>query len=252
MGKSKLMTIQRIYRIITSISLAFTGACLIVGCLMIYRFGAGAYSRDAVAEIFSMFAVPICISPVLAVVGLVMECISPYTGKKQANKPDTEFLLSRLYGKKDTGAVGNEIRTEQKKRKTHTLILALVLFVASAVFLVYACNGSNFDRAEINASIIRAMWVLLPCLAVSFACGVAMLYQREKSLRRELELVRHLPDAEQKKEISAEKPDKRTPVVRIVLIAAAIVLIGVGLYLGGAADVLTKAINICTECIGLG
>jgi hypothetical protein len=27
---------------------------------------------------------------------------------------------------------------------------------------------------------------------------------------------------------------------------------GWGLYLGGAVDVLTKAINICTECIGLG
>lgn len=251
MKKCSIMTVQKIYRVILSVSLAVTGICLIIGCLMIYRFGAGAYSREAVADMFAVFAVPICLSPILALIGWILDIFSPHAGKKSKNKPDTAFLLARAYGKKDTGAIGGEILAERKKRKLHALVLTIVLTLASIVFLFYACNGSNFDRAEINTSMVRAMWVLLPCLAVSFVCGVLVLYSREKSLHRELELVRKLPDAENQTE-TVTKTVKNAFAVRIVLIVAAIVLLGIGLYMGGAADVLTKAINICTECIGLG
>lgn len=251
MKNSKIMTIQIIYRALTGVLIVISGIFLIVGCLMLYRFGAGAYSREAVADIFSVFAVPICLAPVVAIAGLVLDQFLPYIGKKSPNKPDTAFLLTRMYGKKDTSAIGGEILAERSKRKTYTLILAGVLTAASIVFLLYACNGSNFDRAEINASMIRAMCVLLPCLAISFACGVFVLYSREKSLRRELELAKKLPDAEHQTD-RMPKADKYTLAVRLVLIVAAVVLLCVGLGTGGAADVLTKAINICTECIGLG
>ena len=39
---------------------------------------------------------------------------------------------------------------------------------------------------------------------------------------------------------------------RIVILFVALFFGVYGLLNGGAADVLTKAINICTECIGLG
>ena len=40
--------------------------------------------------------------------------------------------------------------------------------------------------------------------------------------------------------------------VRIAFVGCAIVFIIIGIYNGGMADVLNKAIKICTECIGLG
>lgn len=40
--------------------------------------------------------------------------------------------------------------------------------------------------------------------------------------------------------------------VRILLLSASAVLIVLGIFNGGLRDVLIKAINICTECIGLG
>ena len=45
---------------------------------------------------------------------------------------------------------------------------------------------------------------------------------------------------------------KQVMILRIVLIAAAIALIILGICNGSANDVFVKAINICTECIGLG
>jgi len=45
---------------------------------------------------------------------------------------------------------------------------------------------------------------------------------------------------------------KNTGLIRLVLLAAAILFILLGVVNGGAGDVLIKAKNICTECIGLG
>ncbi|MBD5099116.1 MAG: hypothetical protein HDT35_06160 [Clostridiales bacterium] len=46
--------------------------------------------------------------------------------------------------------------------------------------------------------------------------------------------------------------ERTLPALRIALYAAAIVLIVLGVMNGGLWDVLVKAVNICTECIGLG
>ncbi|MBE7080094.1 MAG: thioredoxin [Clostridiales bacterium] len=39
---------------------------------------------------------------------------------------------------------------------------------------------------------------------------------------------------------------------RIVLAVCGAVLVVVGIFNGGMASILEKAINICTQCIGLG
>ncbi|MBR3247215.1 MAG: thioredoxin [Clostridiales bacterium] len=44
----------------------------------------------------------------------------------------------------------------------------------------------------------------------------------------------------------------RKRVIRILLCAAAVIFIVVGVLNGGARDVLAKAVKICSECIGLG
>ena len=48
------------------------------------------------------------------------------------------------------------------------------------------------------------------------------------------------------------KPLARQRALRILLYACAILLTLAGVLNGGLRDVLIKAINICTECIGLG
>jgi len=50
----------------------------------------------------------------------------------------------------------------------------------------------------------------------------------------------------------AECNGKRTNIVRLALFAVAVLLVVLGVTNGGTRDVLIKAINICTECIGLG
>ena len=52
---------------------------------------------------------------------------------------------------------------------------------------------------------------------------------------------------------SFEEKKKGNPAIyRVLLLTAALILIALGIMNGGARDVFIKAINICTECIGLG
>ena len=46
--------------------------------------------------------------------------------------------------------------------------------------------------------------------------------------------------------------DNKTKITRLVILGVAIAVLILGFAFGGYADVLTKAVNICTECIGLG
>ena len=97
---------------------------------------------------------------------------------------------------------------------------------------------------------IRAMYVLLPGLAVSFATCVWFVHVRKSSLLKEIELVKQCPK-KAALETETRKPD-HTKKVKFALLFAAAALALFGFFSGGTADVLTKAVNICTECIGLG
>jgi hypothetical protein len=55
--------------------------------------------------------------------------------------------------------------------------------------------------------------------------------------------------------VQGGKTENRAPggkIVRTVLLIAAIGLIIAGLFNAGARDVFSKAVRICTECVGLG
>ncbi len=79
-------------------------------------------------------------------------------------------------------------------------------------------------------------------LAASFVCArsvekeIAVLKKAEKTGKQPSPAARHMP----------------VGALRMALYAAALVLIVWGVLNGGMRDVLVKAINICTECIGLG
>ena len=90
---------------------------------------------------------------------------------------------------------------------------------------------------------------LLPWLLLGFAAAYAAMSICDHSMARECGQLRGEPTG-------AAHParERRMPVniLRIVLFGAAILFIVLGVMNGGLYDVLVKAINICTECIGLG
>jgi hypothetical protein len=99
------------------------------------------------------------------------------------------------------------------------------------------------------------MYWFLPCLAVPFIYGIFAAYHRRGSLQKEIELVKQaIPGAPAvaKDETLPADRSKLFLGLRIALLVVAVGIMVYGFFAGGTNDVLTKAINICTECVGLG
>lgn len=90
----------------------------------------------------------------------------------------------------------------------------------------------------------RARW-LAPLLALWLAALAAALCLGKRKRRQSA--------APRPGEPTAPAPEaKGLRRLRLVMLAAALALIVLGVLNGGLRDVLVKAVNLCTECIGLG
>lgn len=259
MKKENIVRIHRIYGILLSISIVLAGICLIAGCFTIYFTGERIYSREIVAQTFSDIAIPIYICLALTIISFIWELVLPLKQEKQKPAKAYSQILERMLTKKDLNKCDEtllqSIYKERKERKLHTIIRTILLCVGSVIFLSYALNGNNFHQSEINASMIHAMWVLIPCMVIPFGYAIYTVYHNDKSLQREIELIKQVPAAESKKaesETSVSGLEKKENILRYALLLIGIVVMVYGFVSGGTVDVLTKAINICTECIGLG
>lgn len=257
MTNNKEILARRIYNILHSVSIIIAGICLMAGCLSIYSSGNQPYSRQIVAETFSKISFPVYLCLILTIIGFIWDFIVPSKSGKEKRVKPYAHLLDRLTAKKDLSECDEEllntIYKKRKSRKLHTIIRTVIICISGSVFLGYALNGNNY-YTDINASVIKAMRILIPCLIIPFVYSVFTAYYNEKSLKNEIELMKKVPakkiDEDEKSE--ASKTEKAVAVVRFTLpfIGAGFLLYGY--FAGGTVDVLTKAINICTECIGLG
>ncbi len=255
MTKNPTILLRRIFNILHSASIIIAGICLMAGCLSIYSFGEGVYTRQIVAETFSQISLPVYFCLILTIIGFVWDFVSPAKAEKEKKHIPYAHILNRLISKKDLSACDeatlNEISKERKSRKIHTIIKSIIICISCSVFLGYALNVDNYST-DINASVIKAMYILIPCLVIPFAYSLFTAVHNEKSLKREIELMKKSPAKESAEENEVKTNDKAVNIVRFALL-----LIGIGFFIfgyfdGGAADVITKAANICTECIGLG
>jgi len=235
------MRLHRIFNILVSVSIIIAGICLMLGALRIYYnyapptpdkpfpsfVGAKNYSREMVAETFGYVAVPVYICLGLTLGSFIFELFSPLDEKKKLPKKKK--------------AEGRSFATSLDKKKI-PVIKWCIVSVCCIVFLIYGLNPANFmgtSSEEITSSVIRGMIVMIPCLAVAFAACLVLKPLEEK----------HKMNKGEKADTVAKSP---LNVIRWAVVVLGIVLLLTGLFMGGTRDVLTKAVNICTECIGLG
>jgi len=251
--------IRVVYHVGVTVALIVAAVCLIAACVGIYRTGPNPgdqpFSREVVAQHFAPIALPVYLCLGLIVVGFLLHPLLPET---PADKPEmTATLLKRLSARTDLSAcpapLTAAVNKERRLRVIHSCIAWGFFSVGAVLFLWYALNVNHFHQSEINASMIKAMWVLLPCMGIPFLYGVFAAYLRRRSQKAELALLKQAPK-------EAVSPAAATPAKSerwMLILRAALVGLAAGLMVGGFAqggwmDVLTKAINICTECIGLG
>lgn len=254
MNDNRIRKIHLFYSLGLSVLLIFSGICLMVACVGIYLSGDQPFSRESVAAAFTPIAVPVLATLALVIIGFLLDLFLPKTPGKSVSATQYSIILRRLQTKADLQQADEATKTaicaERAGRKRHKLITTALLAIGSIIFLIYALQSSSFHASEINDSVIRATAVLLPCMTVPFGYGVFAAFRARISIKKEIELLKSLPKVTSAED--AQQTDRAVNIARTVLLGVGIALLLYGLFSGGTADVLTKATNICTECVGLG
>ena len=247
-----------------------------IACVNIYKIGARPFTPENISAEFSKISVPVFITLGALAVSVIIALIFPEKKDKPRAVRDKKLLLSRLLERLDTkachantlasknkpSAIRNKsftLASLEKERKLCSLLRigALLLCIASALpVLIYSLNFNNFG-ADYNASVMQACALVLPCAFISMGVCIAYVYIESASIERQIKLVK-AAIAESSASLSKAAPKERksyakiTLCIRIALAVIALAFIVAGILNGGMADVLAKAVAICTECIGLG
>lgn len=255
MSDRTMKGIRLVFGIVLSAVTAAAGICLMAACLSIYRSGPKPFSPESVASAFAPIALPVYLCLALVVLGFLLDFFRPAHTKHPAPGGAPHMTLARLWARTDEAALSPEVCTalsrEKKGRRIRTAAGIVLLVIGTAVYLPYGLDIGNFPVDGVNGAMIRAMWLLLPCMGIPFAWAVAAAFLNRASLRREIGLLQSA-GAFASPSVTPKKHKNAINTARVILLMLAAALLLVGLFSGGAADVLTKAVNICTECIGLG
>ncbi len=257
MNNKTAKIIRLVYGSLVGLSAIAAGICLIAGCLSIYHSGGDQiYTAQKVAEAFAPIAPVVYLALALAIGSFILDFVLPLEKRKAKPEKDHQAQLNRLLEKRDITqgdpAVLQGILKAENTRRLHWLISILLLAAGSVLFLIIGVIGQTWETGDSTTPMTQAVYILLPCLAVPFGYAVFSAYYNKVSLQRQIDLVKQLPVVEKSSAAAAGNGGRAVQIARVVICFAALTLLIYGFLSGGTADVITKAVNICTECVGLG
>lgn len=237
-------------------SVITAGLCLMAACLQIYHSGGEQiYTPGKVAAAFAPISVPVYICLGLIVVSFILPLILKRTDKKSPRAKDAVMELKRLQLTRDIGQADEEKQAEFRRFRRFsriTTILCCALCVCTAgLFLILALSHSRFypEAAEATTYMVS----LMPQFATSAVLFLGYIFVanrlQRKVMDQQIAILKQCPPAKAK---PAPKKACLVTVLHYVVLGLALVIMVYGLATGGWQDVLTKAVNICTECVGLG
>ncbi len=169
--------------------------------------------------------------------------------------PEEVRLRLRLMRAEKTDAM----RGEERRRRIARGVCAGICAVCAFMAVRYLANPAHFASRELESVVGRMLWHIAPWTLVGFACAILCECFCGRSLRREIDLTTR---SGERAPIENAHTDSGKPIekkarlaktaARAVVFVLAVGLLALGAANGGMRDVLVKAINICTECIGLG
>ena len=143
--------------------------------------------------------------------------------------------------------------TVARFKRTYDILFSIVLVIAgicliAGVLCIYFSGDQPFSRESVAATFSQIAFPVYLALAMTIINIVWEIIsptgEKNPTIKK-----KPLHNEATEEEIANEK---KYHAWRNIIIVAAIIFIAAGLLNGGTIAVLAKAINICTECIGLG
>lgn len=251
MTQDKIKKIHRLYGWILVAVLVIVGILMILSCLDIYNSGPRSYSAEAIALRFQRICIPVYLGIAGIVGGIALNLFLPLAPQRSKSLITAQENMLRMQQKVTVCPAKKEMRLRLVLK-----IITAVAFIALMVYpAIYYLLPGRFSIEHLNSDVVRAtMITLIPAIIGLALCGGCQLlvnasYRRETAIYKQALVDGHRAG---KSVPAISKGCRCLPWVQISLAAVAVILIVVGIFNGGAEDVLKKAIAICTECIGLG
>lgn len=261
--------LNKIYKIAISILSILLGALMILFVFTIYFNGKAIressdptyqiYTREIVGKYLGYLLIPFILWVLVIIAGLVINYLFPINDKKKIkiSEIETYFMIKHKIPLNDEN-YSNELKiinNEQKKRKIGFIIVSVISLLCMIFPARYLFNFSNFTTIEMSAIEEAKKMVLnvFPWIIGAFVLFGGYIYYMSNSIKKELNEIRNI--LKTYKSTSKWKM-KKTNILHINIVRAcigvvAVVFIVLGIFNGGVDNVIAKAVNICTECIGL-
>lgn len=207
-----------------------------------------AFRMDDVAARLSSFSVPF-----IGYAALVILTIAMHAGYHRPTADTIQISAENLLRlrKAHIAVLPDAAKSEESFRRRVRTITGTIITACSIPGLVYLLDKSHFISWDLETVLGDLLIHVVPGGIISFAAAIAESMLNVRSINRELAFLRTIPASVHQEKGAAEK-GSITPIIRIALCVLAVLFIVLGVMNGGWYDVLVKAINICTECIGLG
>lgn len=259
MSETNRKTVFCILDVAFSIGTVLLAVLLMVQCAEIYRAGIDPSNRTAsgvlIQDIYSRDRIAARISDIRWAIGLwlalfLAELLARTVHPKEKERMAALPVENRLWLMHQRVVPTAEMQLETRKRRMAAILCGVVCLVSAGMTALYLCNPAHFASRDLETVVGTMLRHIAPWIVLAFGTILAFEGYRHRSMLRELEAIKRAPKCESAPR--AASPRANVLVLQLGLVVAAAGLILAGIYNGGMRDVLVKAINICTECIGLG
>lgn len=206
------------------------------------------YSREIVAGRLAVVSPALFGYLALVAAGLALQAFAGGRPKLRAAFPAEDKLRDL---RRRAAEVPPEADAEQQRRQTIRLTAGGVICACIIFAGLYLLNPENFASLDLESVVGSMVLHVSPWVVLALAAAAAASVLHGQSVLREIEILKAAPQKKPPEEAPVVKKSV-IPALRAILYAAAAVFIVLGVMNGGLWDVLVKAVNICTECIGLG
>ncbi len=141
-------------------------------------------------------------------------------------------------------------------KRTYDVLFSIVLVIAgicliAGVLTIYFSGDQPFSRESVAATFSGISFPVYLCMTMTLINIIwEVISPTDEKKPAGKKIAKKAEEEEENSDFDAG--EKKYRPYRNAIIVAAVIFIVAGLINGGTIAVLAKAINICTECIGLG
>lgn len=224
--------------------------------------GTTPFTRQRVEEALSGIAWAVWLWIAAVIAGFVLWEVFPVAEKHRKIPEDLQYarLAKRLPSSAPQGRESDFALVERGRKLIFALkAAAWSLFAIAAIYgIVYLCIPANFPNENVTEEMLEFVKHVFPCifagLVVIAGAGIYEKYAVKSILPAVKKVTFGLKPVERRQTIVEKvvRDWRFVLAVRVAVLALAVAFIIWGVNNGSARSVFIKAINICTECIGLG